>query len=136
MRAVCHTWRRTVSSASVTSLTTWNGSKQITAPARVAHGLGEAGPMSIETASMDRPAVGQLIEERVQGGGVLAGVAPDDLAVSWSETRVRYRWCFRQQISSTPMSTSPHSRSGSSPSPTTRSQIAPDRAPGDPGEAG
>lgn len=57
----------------------------------------------------------------VVGDGLPHTIVP----VSWSDTRVRYRWCLRQEISSTPMSTSPDNRSGSSTSAATRSQIAP-----------
>jgi hypothetical protein len=52
LRADCQTWRRTVSRASVASLTTWKGSKQIVATgARVRTDLAKAGPRSIDTAS-------------------------------------------------------------------------------------
>jgi len=45
--------------------------------------------------------------------------------VAWSVTNVRYLWCLRHEISSTPMFTNPLNRSGSRTSAETRWHIAP-----------
>src|ERR1700694_3273420 len=81
--------------------------------------------MSIDTASMDSAPSGSSSKNAFRVSVSLPGLPQMILPVSWSDTRVKYRWCLRQEISSTPMSTSPHSRSGSSTSTATRSQIAP-----------
>ena len=82
--------------------------------------------MSIDTASMASAVPsGSSSKNALRVSVSLPGLPQMILPVSWSDTKVKYRWCVRQEISSTPMSTSPHSRSGSSTSATTRSQIAP-----------
>ena len=80
-RMACHSVRRTSSKASVTSLTTWNGSMQITAfGAWSVTDLRNAAPMSMLAASILLCALGaEVVEEPVQGRGVLARPAPHDL---------------------------------------------------------
>ena len=69
---------------------------------------------------------------RWSAGEQAAGGLPDPAAdavtivdVEWSLTRVRYLWCLRHEISSTPMSTRPSTRWGSMTSAATRSHMAP-----------
>lgn len=110
------------------SLTTWNGSKQITACGACARtDFANAGPRSIDTAStLDGPPSGRAeVKNASSVVAFLPGAPHTILPVSWLETSVRYLWCLRQEISSTPMLTSSLSRSGSSFSATTREHIAP-----------
>ena len=85
-----------------------------------------AGPRSIETASIFSAApAGSSSKNFPSVAASLPGAPHTMVDVAWSLTRVRYLWCLRQEISSTPMFTNPSNRFGSSTSAATRSHIAP-----------
>src|SRR5512139_4115435 len=63
--------------------------------------------MSIDTASMDAPPSGTSSNKACRVAVSLPGLPHTMGPLSWSDTNVRYRWCMRQEISSTPTSTSP-----------------------------
>jgi hypothetical protein len=53
---------------------------------------------------MDRAApAGRVSKNRPRAAAFFPAVPHTTLEVSWSLTRVRYLWCLRQEISSTPM---------------------------------
>ena len=102
-RSSCQTWRRTLSRAAVPRATTWNGSQQMTAlvacPGLRAD-LSNAGPMSIETASMASERCWPSSSKKQSRVAVSLPALPHtNRPVACELTNVTYEWPLRQDTS-------------------------------------